>query len=200
MTQDGSGALSPTDDEADYRAQVARYPRLSDEEQGRLLATRGTARDAANRTLIEHNLYLVFEAVHARRECGIAFGELFQEGSLALISAVEHYTETVSGFTSALSTAIATSLDAVVAKTMDAQRNDRAFVTACRLLETAEQLLAGRLKRPATDAEIAQLLHWDEPRVQAIHEMLAEARGIHDQELVDYLDEVGPEGGESWRR
>lgn len=197
MAYHPNGALSPMDEEADYRAQIARYPRLSEEEQSRLLATRGPARDAANRTLIEHNLYLVYQAAHARRQSGIPFGDLFQEGSLALISAVEHYQDADTGFSATLSKAIADTLDSVVARTEDAQRNDQAFVAACRLMDSAEQLLAGRLKRPATDAEIAQLLHWDEPRVQVIHEMLQEARGIHDQGLLEYLDDLGSQESES---
>ncbi|TME22829.1 MAG: hypothetical protein E6I68_08390, partial [Chloroflexi bacterium] len=56
------------DEEADYRAQLARYPRLSNDEERRLLNTQGPNRDAANRRLIEHNLYLVLEAAQARRK------------------------------------------------------------------------------------------------------------------------------------
>jgi len=151
-------------DEGDYQAQVRAYPRLSDAEQGRLLATRGSAREAANRRLIEHNLYLVFDAAWARRQEAIPFGDLFQEGSLALISAVEHYTGTEQGFTAALQGAIDATMDAVVAMTRDAQRNDEAFVAACRVFERAAALLAADLQRAPTDQEIAKLLAWDVQR------------------------------------
>lgn len=176
------------DDEGDYRAQVEAYPRLSDDEQGRLLATRGAAREAANRTLIEHNLFLVFEAAHARHQEGIPFGDLFQEGSLALISAVEHYTGAEQGFTASLRGAIDATMDAVVAMTRDAQRNEEAFVAACRVFERAEALMTADLQRPPTDAEIAKLLEWDVQRVAIIRAMLLEARELHDEDLLPYLE------------
>ncbi len=178
------------EEEAELRAEVQRFPRLSSEEEGRLLATRGSQREAANRRLIEHNLYLVYEAAQARRDRGVPFGDLFQEGSLALISAVEHYAAEAAGFTSALSSAIALSMDEAVARIVDAQRNDEAFVEACQLLDAAEHVLAGQLKREATEGELAQLLHWDESRVHAVHGMLDEARGIHDTELLAYLEDL----------
>jgi DNA-directed RNA polymerase sigma subunit (sigma70/sigma32) len=171
----------PEDDaEDDYRAQVARYPRLSTEQERRLLSTQGQER--------ETNLYLVFEAARARRERGVPFGDLFQEGTVGLISAVEHYQPSHGGFHARLVHAISATMDDVLAQTEAAQRNDDAFVTACRLLESAQRLLGGRLARPATAAELAELLHWEEARVNAILEMLAEAREVHDDELLDYLD------------
>ncbi|TMF19534.1 MAG: hypothetical protein E6I31_13530 [Chloroflexi bacterium] len=132
-------------EEADYRTQLARYPRLSNDEERRLLNTQGPARDAANRRLIEHNLYLVLEAAQARKKRGVAFGDLFQEGT---------------------------------------------FVVACRLLESAQRLLSGRLGRPATPAELAKLLQWEEARVNVILGMLGEARDLNDQELLDYIDDL----------
>jgi RNA polymerase sigma factor (sigma-70 family) len=175
---------------SDYRAQVARYPRLSNEEERRLLATHGPERDAANRTLIEHNLYLVLEAAEARKQRGVPFGDLFQEGTVGLISAVEHYKPGDADFHASLVRVIAATMDDVVAQTQEAQRNDEAFVTACRLLESAQRLLSGRLGRTATPAELAKLLQWEEARVNVVLEMLREARVVHDQELVDYLLEL----------
>jgi DNA-directed RNA polymerase sigma subunit (sigma70/sigma32) len=178
------------DEEDDYRAQVARYPRLSGDEERRLLATQGREREAANQRLIEHNLYLVLDAAHARKDRGVAFGDLFQEGTVGLISAVEHYRPAHGGFHARLVHAISATMDDVLAQTEAAQRNDEAFVTACRLLESAQRLLTGRLGRAATAAELAQLLHWEEARVNVILEMLAKAREVHDEELLDYLDDI----------
>ena len=178
------------DDEDDYRAQVARYPRLSNDEERRLLATHGQEREAANRTLIEHNLYLVFEAAEARKDRGVPFGDLFQEGTVGLISAVEHYRTDHGSFQARLVDVIGATMDDVLAQTEAAQRNDEAFVTACRLLESAQRLLEGRLGRPATPAELAKLLHWEEARVNLILEMLREARQVHDEELLAYLDDA----------
>jgi DNA-directed RNA polymerase sigma subunit (sigma70/sigma32) len=187
MAQEHHWHAAVDDEEADYRAQLDAYPRLSEAEERRLLSTQGAAREAANRTLIEHNLYRVFEAARARREDGIPFGDLFQEGSLALISAVEHYTGSEGGFGETLQAAIAATMDAVVAMTRDAQRNDEAFVAACRVFERADQLLSADLQRPATDAEIAKLLEWDVQRVGIIRAMLRGAQELHDEDLLPYL-------------
>lgn len=177
-------------EEEDYRAQVARYPRLSNSEERRLLAAQGSDRDEANRILIEHNLHLVLEAAHARRGRGVPFGDLFQEGTVGLISAVEHYKPGDGAFHARLVYAIAATMDDVLAQTDEAQRNDEAFVVACRLLESAQRLLSERLDRAATPAELARLLQWEEARVQVILGMLGEAREVHDQELLDYLGDL----------
>ncbi len=196
MAQEHRSPVTLDEEEVDYQAQLAAYPRLSDAEQGRLLGTHGVAREAANRTLIEHNLHLVFEEARHHREEGIAFGDLFQEGSLALISAVEHYRGTEQGFTDTLRAAITATMDAVVAMTRDAQHNDEAFVAACRVFERAEQLLSADLKRPATDAEIAKLLAWDVQRVGIIRAMLRGARQLHDEDLLPYLEVLDEPNGD----
>jgi len=177
----------PKDEEDEIREQVARYPRLSNAQEQRLLATQGVERDAANRTLIEHNLHLVVEAAEARKR-GVPFGDLFQEGTVGLISAVEHYKPGDGGFHARLVHAIDVTMDDVLAQTAEAQRNDEAFVVACRLLESAQRLLSERLGREATPAELAKLLQWEEARVNVILEMLRGAEVVHDQELLDYLD------------
>ena len=182
---------SPKDEEDEIREQVAQYPPLSNAEAQRLLATQGVDRDAANRTLIEHNLHLVVEAAQARRVRGVPFGDLFQEGTVGLISAVEHYKPGDGGFHARLVHAIAVTMDDVLAQTEEAQRNDEAFVIACRLLESAQRLLSERLGREATPAELAKLLQWEEARVSVILEMLHGAEVVHDQELLDYLDVLG---------
>src|SRR5438128_3396451 len=180
----------PKDAEDEIRARAARYPRLSNGEEQRHLATQGTGRDKANRTLIEHNLHLVVEAAQARKDRGVPFGDLFQEGTVGLISAVEHYKPGDGGFHARLVHAIAVTMDDVLAQTEEAQRNEEAFVVACRLLESAQRLLSERLDRPATPAELAKLLQWEEARVNVILAMLSEARTTHDQELLDYLDDL----------
>jgi RNA polymerase sigma factor (sigma-70 family) len=180
----------PRGDEDEIQAQLAHYSRLSNEEERRLLSTHGADRDAANRVLIEHNLHLVLEAAQARKGRGVAFGDLFQEGTVGLISAVEHYKPADGAFHARLVHVIAATMDDVLAQTDEAQRNDEAFVIACRLLESAKRLLSERLDRPATPAELAKLLQWEEARVNVILAMLSEARTTHDQELLDYLDDL----------
>jgi DNA-directed RNA polymerase sigma subunit (sigma70/sigma32) len=184
----------PKDEEDEIREQVARFPRLSNGEEQRLLATQGADRDAANRTLIEHNLHLVLEAAEARKRHGVSFGDLFQEGTVGLISAVEHYMPADGPFHDRLVDVIGVTMDDVLSQTEEAQRNDESFVVACRLLESAQRLLSERLGRTATPAELAKLLQWEEARVTVILDMLRGARVTHDQELLDYLDDLDEPG------
>src|ERR1700680_2657369 len=111
---------SPKDEEDEIREQVAQYPPLSNAEEQRLLATLGVERDAANRTLIEHTLHRVVEAAQARKKRGASFGALFQEGTVGLISAVEHYKPGDGGFHARLVSAIAVTMADVVAQTEEA--------------------------------------------------------------------------------
>ena len=178
------------DEEDGYRAQVARYPRLSSDEEAQLLATRGASRDQANQRLIEHNLYLVYEAARARKSSGVSFGDLFQEGTVGLISAVEHYQQPGPDFAATLRQAIVATMDDVVGQTAQARKNDQAFASATQLLEAAQRLLTERLGHPATPAELARLLHWEEARVNLVLGLLGEARTLHDQELLDYLENL----------
>jgi DNA-directed RNA polymerase specialized sigma subunit len=87
-------------------------------------------------------------------------------------------------------------MDAVVDMTRDAQRNDEAFVAACRVFERAEQLLSADLQRPPTDAEIAKLLAWDVQRVAIIRAMLRGARQLHDEDLLPYLELLDEPNGD----
>jgi DNA-directed RNA polymerase sigma subunit (sigma70/sigma32) len=189
MAQRSTDQVS-ADEEDGYRSQVARYPRLSSDEEARLLGTRGASRDQANQRLIEHNLQLVYEAARARKGSGISFGDLFQEGTVGLISAVEHYRQPGPEFTATLRQAIAATMDDIVAQTVEAHGNDQAFVSAAQLVEAAQRLLKERLGHPATPAELARLLQWEESRVNLVLGMLGESRTFQDQELLDYLDDL----------
>src|SRR2546429_4068450 len=169
----------PRDDEDEIQAQLSRYPRLSTAEERRLLATHGTDRDEANRVLIEHNLHLVLEAAQARKGRGVAFGDLFQEGTVGLISAVEHYKPADGGFHARLVHVVAVTMDDVLAQTDEAQRNDEAFVIACRLLESAQRLLSERLDRPATPADLAKPLQRQGATAPAIPALVGGAQTGH---------------------
>src|SRR2546425_9351638 len=118
----------PKDEEDEIRAQVARYPRLSNAQEQRLLATQGAERDAANRTLIERNLHLVVEAAQVRKRRGVPFGDLFQEGTVGLISAVEHYNPGDGGFHVRRVHPHDVTMADGPAQTAEAQRNDEAVV------------------------------------------------------------------------
>ena len=76
-----------------FRAELARYPLLPEEEQHDLLSQYAQTKDreVANK-LVQHNLRLVFKIAsrYRRRHAG-HFMDLVQEGSLGLFEAVKRY-------------------------------------------------------------------------------------------------------------
>ena len=62
------------------------------------------------------------------------------------------------------------------------------MVDAAHQYEVAELALARELGRAPTPSELAKKLEWTPQRTDQIGEMVDEARRIHDQELLQYLD------------
>ncbi len=193
MSQQAPSAFSSEDAAerdlmADFSAQVERYRRLSSGERAALLEAAGAGDARAGRRLVEHHLYLVFEAAARYRGQGLGFADLFQAGSEGLIQEVDRYRGREVDFIASSERAVARAIEGAIAQDTGTRRNETALVEACRALEKATLLLQGRLCREPSVAELAELLEWDGGRVEAIRTMLAEARTRQDLELLAYLD------------
>jgi len=175
-------------------AQARAHPPLSIETVAALLAeARRDPRGPAQATLVRHHLVVALDAALARVHGDVDVDDLFQEGSVAVVTAVDEHIR-VDGSPAALrgrvGRVVAKQLDVAIERAAAQRRSDDAFVRDSRLLEAAEVELRHRLGRPATDAELAEVLSWNEARVGALSAMLAEARTLHDQSLVPYLDDL----------
>jgi len=175
-----------------FAAQVRRYRRLSSAERARLLEAIEAGDGCAGQRLVEHHLYLVYEAALRFRSRGLDFADLFQAGSEGLTVEVDHYRGPEEGFIEASRRGVIRAIEGAVAQQAEARRNEKAFAEACRVLEKAELLLRQRLQRPPLDREVAELLEWEEGRVASIREMLTAARTRHDLELLPYLEDESP--------
>jgi RNA polymerase sigma-32 factor len=79
-----------------FLAEARAYPRLSDEEEKRLIKeVREKGDKNAARTLVVHNLRLVISIAYQYRQAWTNVLDLFQEGSVGLLEAVKHWDPTL---------------------------------------------------------------------------------------------------------
>ena len=92
-----AGSLAPARDQVSrFLAETRRYPRLSEEEERRLISeVREHGDTHAARTLVVHNLRLVISIAYQYRQAWTNVLDLFQEGSVGLLEAVKHWDPTL---------------------------------------------------------------------------------------------------------
>jgi RNA polymerase sigma-32 factor len=79
-----------------FLAETRRYPRLTEEEERRLIKeVREHGDTRAARTLVVHNLRLVVSIAYQYRQAWTNVLDLFQEGSVGLLEAVKHWDPTL---------------------------------------------------------------------------------------------------------
>lgn len=150
-------------------------------------ATSGDPR--ARESLIKEHLHWVREAAGQRAGRGLSEGDLAQEGSLALIKAIDQFSESGrTDFDSFAREQVAAQMEQAIAEEDHAQEESRRVLQAAEDFQTAEFSLRRELGRDATPAELAAKLEWSQDRTDAMAEIVAEARQRHDEELLEYLD------------
>jgi DNA-directed RNA polymerase specialized sigma subunit len=173
-------------------AHARAHPELSAEAADRLIAAAGAGDRHAQETLVEHSLGAVLKAAVARRDQGVEVIDLYQEGSMAAVIAVDEYVGR-RGSGSQLSTylrrVVEGHLDRVVAAEHAASEDAARLVHDTRLLEAAELRLRDRAGRPPSETELAAALQWAPDRVERIAGLLATARELFDADIVQYLDD-----------
>lgn len=182
-------------------AQARSYPPLPDAEVAELLGRvqehRGAG--AATATLVRHHLALALDAALERRDQGLEVGDLYQEGSVAVVTAIDEYARRggdAAGLRPYVRRVVELHLDAAVEREAEERAAGEAFVRDAQRYELAEADLRHRLSRDPTPVEIAAALEWSVEHVDTVAEMLAEARALNDEALLPYLDDDAPDGGE----
>ena len=182
-------------------AQARAHPPLPlDTVQRLLVAARDQPRGSAEETLIRHHLGIALDASLARRSSGLEIGDLYQEASVAVVTAVEEYAAragAAAGLQGYVRRVIDLHLDAAVEREEEQRRSDAAVVEDTRLLEVAEVALRHQLGRTATSLELAAALQWPAERVDLLSAMLADARAINDATLIPFLDDVDVDDGDA---
>jgi DNA-directed RNA polymerase sigma subunit (sigma70/sigma32) len=182
-------------------AQVRASPRLSTQAVEVLIAAAvGGDRDA-HAALVEHALGPVLAEAIARRDRGVELLDLFQEGSLAALVAVEEYVERTghgAGFVAYIRRVVNRHLDHVLEENEAAVAEAAELVEDTRLLDVARVALHRQAGREPTVTELASVLLWSPERVELISGILGNARSDFDSDIVQYLDDAGDDGADGW--
>lgn len=169
----------------------------SDPQQLARLLERAAAGDAeALQRLFNENLALVLRLAHrlAGENELLSEDELVQEGSLALVSAIRELAaegagaDAVAGFAPRVEERVTEMMRGAIAEESANKRADRQLVEDAEAYERAEVSIRRDKMREATLAELAEKLEWSEEKTRILGEMVAEARRLHDEDLLQYIE------------
>ncbi len=162
-------------------------------EHERLLEAAGHGDQEAREALTRAHLDWVLSAARERADRGLSQSDLFQEGTIGLMEAIQ-------GFPTSGSQDFEEFARDLVAKHMDRALGDeeKAVQDSKMLLQAAHDYVEAELNarrevgRPPTDDELAAKLEWSAQRTAEIGQMVADARRRHDEEILQYieLDEI----------
>jgi DNA-directed RNA polymerase sigma subunit (sigma70/sigma32) len=182
----------------ELRQQVRGAPPLKSEEVNRLVARAALGDSASLERLVAANLAMVLRLAEARADRGLPVGDLVQEGSLGLVEAVRTFgDEAGDDFVAFAERKAGEQMDAALAAEAAAVRDAELLVAAASDYERTEILLHKLLRRPATEAEIAEKLEWTVDRTRYVAAVVADARRRHDEELLAFIDPDAAELGDT---
>ena len=180
-------------------AQVRASPKLSTAAAEALIAAAVRGDRDAHAALIEHALSPVLAEAVAHRDRGVELLDLFQEGSLAALVAVEEYVERTgngAGFVAYVRRVVNRHLDHVIEEHEAAVVEAAELAEDTRLLDVARVALHRQAGREPTVTELASVLLWSPERVELISGVLDNARADFDSDIVQYLDDAGEDGAD----
>jgi DNA-directed RNA polymerase sigma subunit (sigma70/sigma32) len=182
----------------ELRQQVRGAPPLKAEEVNKLVAKAALGDSASQERLVAANLAMVLRLAEARADRGLPVGDLVQEGSLGLVEAVRTFgDEAGDDFGAFAERKAGEQMDAALAAEAAAVRDAELLVAAASDYERTEILLHKLLRRPATEAEIAEKLEWTVERTRYVAAVVADARRRHDEELLAFIDPDAAEFGDT---
>jgi DNA-directed RNA polymerase sigma subunit (sigma70/sigma32) len=180
-------------------AQVRARPKLSTAAAEALIAAAVRGDRDAHAALIDHALSPVLAEAVAHRDRGVELLDLFQEGSLAALVAVEEYVERTgngAGFVAYVRRVVNRHLDHVIEEHEAAVVEAAELAEDTRLLDVARVALHRQAGREPTVTELASVLRWSPERVELISGILDNARADFDSDIVQYLDDAGEDGAD----
>jgi RNA polymerase sigma factor (sigma-70 family) len=163
-------------------------------EHARLIAEATRGDFLARESLANAHLGWVAQAAEERSGRGLSPGDLFQEGSLGLMRAIDDFG--ASGrldFEVFARELVADQMERALRQEDQAQEDARRLIQAAEDYQRAEFSLRRELGRDATSAELAAKLEWPRDRIEGIASMVEDARRRHDEELLIYLEPDDPD-------
>ncbi len=120
---------------------------------------------------------------------GLSVADLVQEGSIGLVEAVRSFA--ASGeldFEQFAQAKVSAQIEAAIATEAAAVRDAQLLVAAATDYERTEILMRLELQRQPTEAELAEKLEWTVERTRYVANVVADARRLHDEELLAFID------------
>jgi RNA polymerase primary sigma factor len=162
---------------------------LSGAEQDRLLHQAALGDMGSQERLVAAHLDLVIRLAEARGEQSLSMPDLVQEGSIGLVQAVRTYVESGEGdFARFAEQQINAQLDAAMEIDAAAMRDAELLVAAATDYQRTEVAMRLELHREPTEDELAEKLEWTAQRTRYVAQVVAEARGRHDEEMLEFID------------
>lgn len=176
LAQDLAGAGGP-----------AKHPHGA--ELSRLLRASGLGDAQARDALTRAHLDWVIGAARERTDRGLSVADLFQEGTIGLLEAIDQFPSSDrDDFEAFARERVAGRMDRALGDEERVVKESRMLVQAAEDYVRAEISVRNELGRTASDAELAEKLKWSVSRTQEIGQIVADARRRHDEELLEYLE------------
>ena len=138
---------------------------------------------------MQAHLDLVAVAARERAARGLSVADLFQEGTVGLLEAIDQFPSSDrDDFETFAREHVARRMDLALGDEERAVQDGRMLVQAAEDYVQAESSFRSELGRSASDVELAEKLEWSLKRTREIGQIVADARRRHDEELLPYLD------------
>ena len=158
-------------------------------EHQRLIEAAGRGDQDARDSLTNAHLDWVLSAARERADRGLSQSDLFQEGTIGLMEAIENFPPSGgSDFESFVREQVGRHMDQALGDEQKAVDDSRLLVQAAHDYVEAEISARRELGRGPSNLELAAKLEWTSQRTEEIGQMVAEARRRHDEEILQYLE------------
>jgi len=149
------------------------------------------------RQLVQHHLWIVLEEAGAAARAGTSTGDLFQEGTTALLKLVHGLSReqplTPEEFRDRARQAAAAAIAATLEEESSARAQDERWARDGERLFALEVELRHEAGEPPSDADLATRLGWSGERVRQLRRAVSEAAAQHDRELLETIEEMEEE-------
>ena len=173
----------------DLAAAAGRARRPDEAEHQRLIEAAGRGDQSARDSLTNAHLDWVLSAARERADRGLSESDLFQEGTIGLMEAIQSFpTSGRADFEEFVREQVASHMERALGDEQKAVDDSRMLLQAAHEYVEAEVKVRRELGRPPTKLELASRLEWSTQRTEEIGVMVADARRRHDEEILQYLE------------
>jgi len=180
----------------DLAAAAGRAHRPDEAEHRRLIEAAGRGDQTARDSLTNAHLDWVLSAAHERADRGLSQSDLFQEGTIGLMEAIQGFpTSGRTDFEAFVREQVADHMERALGDEKKAVDDSRLLLQAAHDYVEAEVDARRELGRQPTNVELAAKLEWSSQRTEEIGQMVSDAKRRHDEEILQYLelDDIDPD-------